>query len=47
MVVALMALRERELSAAMLEGASARTVERRVRAVMDEGFARLSRAFPQ
>jgi hypothetical protein len=29
----------------MLERASARTVERRVRAVVDEGFARLARAF--
>ena len=47
LVVGLLALRDRELSAAMLEGASARTVERRVRSLMDEGFARLSRAFPQ
>jgi AcrR family transcriptional regulator len=46
-VVGLMNLRSRELSAAMLERASARTVERRVRAVVDEGFARLSQAFPQ
>jgi hypothetical protein len=42
-----MNLRSRELSAAMLEHASARTVERRVRAVVDEGFARLSQAFPR
>jgi len=47
LVVALIALRDRELSAAMLEHASPRTVERRVRALMDEGFARLSQAFPQ
>jgi AcrR family transcriptional regulator len=46
-VVGLMNLRSRELSAAMLERASARTVERRVRALVDEGFARLSQAFPQ
>jgi AcrR family transcriptional regulator len=47
LIVGLVSLRDRELSAAMLEGASARTVERRVRALMDEGFARLSQAFPQ
>jgi AcrR family transcriptional regulator len=46
LIVALIALRDRELSSAMLEGASARTVERRVRSIMDEGFARLSQAFP-
>jgi AcrR family transcriptional regulator len=46
-VVGLMNLRSRELSAAMLERASARSVERRVRALVDEGFARLSQAFPQ
>jgi AcrR family transcriptional regulator len=46
-VVGLVTLRDRELSAAMLEHASPRTVERRVRALMDEGFARLSQAFPQ
>ncbi len=45
MVVGVMSLRERELSAAVLERASARTAERRVRAVVDEGFARLARAF--
>jgi AcrR family transcriptional regulator len=45
MTVGMLTLRERELSAAMLERASARTVERRVRAVVDEGFARLTRAF--
>jgi AcrR family transcriptional regulator len=44
-VVALIALRDRELSAAMLERASPRTVERRVRTLMDAGFARLSQAF--
>jgi AcrR family transcriptional regulator len=38
-------LRERELSSAMLERASPRTVERRVRAVVDIAFARLSQAF--
>jgi AcrR family transcriptional regulator len=46
-VVGLMNLRSRELSAAMRDGASARSVERRVRALVDEGFARLSQAFPQ
>jgi len=46
LIVGLVALRDRELSAAMLEGLSARTVERRVRALMDEGFGRLARAFP-
>jgi len=45
MVTGILVLRESELSAAMLERASARTVERRVRAVVDEGFARLARAF--
>jgi AcrR family transcriptional regulator len=45
MVIGIVVLRERELSSAMLERASARTVERRVRAVVDEGFARLARAF--
>jgi AcrR family transcriptional regulator len=45
MVVGVLSLRERELSAAMLEGVGARTVERRVRAVVDEAFARLERAF--
>jgi AcrR family transcriptional regulator len=46
MVIGVLSLRERELSAAVLERASARTIERRVRAVVDEGFARLTRAFP-
>jgi AcrR family transcriptional regulator len=45
MIVGVLGLRERELSAAMLEGVSARTVERRVRTVVDEAFARLERAF--
>jgi AcrR family transcriptional regulator len=45
MVIGIVVLRESELSAAMLERASARTVERRVRAVVDEGFARLARAY--
>jgi len=47
LIVGLVTLRDRELSDAMLAGASARTVERRVRALMDEGFARLSQAFPR
>jgi len=46
MVLAVMALRERELSAAMLERAPAREVELRVRAVVDAAFARLEAAFP-
>jgi AcrR family transcriptional regulator len=45
MVVAVMSMRERALSAAMLERASARQVERRVRAVVDEAFGRLAAAF--
>jgi AcrR family transcriptional regulator len=45
LVIGIMGARERELSAAMLERASPRTVERRVRAVVDEGFARLGRAY--
>jgi AcrR family transcriptional regulator len=45
MVVAAMALRARTLSAAMAERLSARTVERRVRAVVDEAFERLAIAF--
>jgi AcrR family transcriptional regulator len=45
MLLSIMALRERTLSAAMLERVSARTVERRVRAAMDEAFDRLARAF--
>jgi AcrR family transcriptional regulator len=45
LVIAVVVLRERELSTAMLERASARTVERRVRAVVDESFARLQCAF--
>ena len=45
LVMGIVLLRERELSAALLERASARTVERRVRAVVDEGFARLERAY--
>jgi AcrR family transcriptional regulator len=46
MVAALIALRDRELAAAMLARASPRAVERRVRAVVDEGIERLQRAFP-
>jgi AcrR family transcriptional regulator len=45
MVTAILTARERELSAAMLARTSPRTVERRVRAVVDEGFSRLARAF--
>jgi AcrR family transcriptional regulator len=45
MLLAIMSLRERVLSQAMLERASARVVERRVRAAMEEAFARLERAF--
>lgn len=45
LVIAVMGLRERVLSAAMLERASARVVERRVRAVVDDAFARLAVAF--
>ncbi len=45
MVVAVMTLRARTLSAAMAERLSARTVERRVRAVVDEAFERLAIAF--
>jgi AcrR family transcriptional regulator len=45
MIVAAMGLRARTLTAAMLERLSARTVERRVRAVVDESFERLGRAF--
>ncbi len=45
MVIAVMTLRARTLSAAMAERLSARTVERRVRAVVDEAFERLAVAF--
>jgi AcrR family transcriptional regulator len=45
LVIAAMTLRARTMSAAMLERLSARTVERRVRAVVDEAFARLAVAF--
>jgi AcrR family transcriptional regulator len=45
MVVAAMALRARTLSGAMMARLSARTVERRVRAVVDESFERLAVAF--
>jgi AcrR family transcriptional regulator len=47
MVIGVIVLRERELAQAMLDHVSARTVERRVRAVVDEGFARLAAAFPE
>jgi AcrR family transcriptional regulator len=45
MTTAAMTLRARTLTAAMLERLSARTVERRVRAVVDECFTRLARAY--
>ncbi len=45
LLIAAMGVRKRELSSAMLERAGARTVERRVRAVVDETFARLAPAF--
>jgi AcrR family transcriptional regulator len=45
MIVATMSRRERVLSAAVLERAEPAEVERRVRAAMDEAFARLRRAF--
>jgi AcrR family transcriptional regulator len=45
MVTAAMALRARTLSAAMMARLSARTVEKRVRAVVDESFERLAVAF--
>jgi AcrR family transcriptional regulator len=45
MIVATLGVRHRELAAAILERRSAQTVERRVRAVVDEAFARLARAF--
>jgi AcrR family transcriptional regulator len=45
LVVSAMTLRARTLTAAMLERLSARTVERRVRAVVDEAFDRLAVAF--
>jgi AcrR family transcriptional regulator len=45
MVVAAMGLRERALSAALLERAAPATVERRVRAVVDEAFRRIALAF--
>jgi AcrR family transcriptional regulator len=45
MLLSVMVLRDRVMTAAMLERASARVVERRVRAAMDEAFARLGGAF--
>lgn len=47
MVMGAMGVRERTLSSSILEGASARTVERRVRAVVDEAFGRIARAFDE
>jgi hypothetical protein len=45
MVLAVMGLRERVLSGAILERRAPRTVEARVRAVVDEAFARLALCF--
>jgi AcrR family transcriptional regulator len=45
LIIAAMNLRARTMTAAMLERLSARTVERRVRAVVDEAFQRLAIAF--
>jgi AcrR family transcriptional regulator len=45
MLLGIMALRERVLSSGLLERASARVIERRVRAAMDEAFGRLRAAF--
>lgn len=45
MIMAIMSLRARTLSAAMMARLSARTVERRVRAVVDEAFERLAAAY--
>lgn len=45
MIIASMTLRARTLSAAMTARLSARTVEKRVRAVVDEAFERLALAF--
>jgi AcrR family transcriptional regulator len=45
LIIAAMGLRARTLSAAMMARLSARTVEKRVRAVVDEAFERLAVAF--
>jgi AcrR family transcriptional regulator len=45
MVLGALGLRERTLSAAVLAGLSARVVEKRVRAAVDEAFDRIDRAF--
>ena len=45
MLVAVLGLRERVLSAAVLERRAARTVERRVRATVGEAVGRLAAAF--
>ncbi|WCB96229.1 hypothetical protein DSM104299_04986 [Baekduia alba] len=45
MIAAAMALRARTVTAAMLERLSARTVERRVRSVVDESFTRIAHAY--
>jgi AcrR family transcriptional regulator len=47
MVIGVVVLRERELAQAMLDHVSGRAVERRVRAIVDEGLARIARAFPE
>jgi AcrR family transcriptional regulator len=46
MLVGVVDLRYRTLAAAVLSGASADDAERRVRAVVGEGMARIARAFP-
>jgi AcrR family transcriptional regulator len=45
MVLGAMGVRERTMSAAVLEGRSARVVEKRVRAAVGEAFDRIDRAF--
>jgi AcrR family transcriptional regulator len=47
MVLGAMREREREVHRSLLERRAPRTVERRVRAVVDEAFTRLERAFPE
>ncbi|MFL5844421.1 MAG: TetR/AcrR family transcriptional regulator [Solirubrobacteraceae bacterium] len=45
MVLAAMAVREKTLSGGILAGVSARVIEKRVRAAVDEAFDRIDRAF--
>jgi AcrR family transcriptional regulator len=45
LVLAVMGVRERTLSAGVLGGLAPKTVRKRVQAVVDEGFARLARAY--